>query len=610
MPRDGIRRQRRLLRWLVLGWLAVPLLPAFAALSPGLKIAYELDVRHPSSHLFPVSITVEGVQTPYLDFSFPAWMPGYSKIQDFAKNVQEFAAVDGKGRPSTIVKLDKQTWRVPRGGDGAIKVDYKVYANNLANINIASHLDETHAFFNGAAIFCYVIGAKDIPVTLRIRKREDWKIATGLEKTKDDAVYRAGSYDVLVDCPTEIGPFAGYDFQVDGIAHHIALYGLQNFDAGFITEDIARIVKACSRLFGGLPYRDYTFIYHLTDRERRSGVEHANSTAIIFNQQDFKGRRKYDDFLEVTAHEFLHLWNIKRIHPEGWGPFDYEREAYTKSHWFTEGLTSYYAPLILVRSGLWTPEKFYQDIAAKMTEHENAPGKKLMSLEQASWDIWLRPDNAPMTTISYYVKGAVVGLWLDLEIRRRSGGKRSMDDVLRHLDRSFGQTNHAYKNDDLLKAINQVSGSDFSDFYGKFVSGTSDLLANDIPALAGLEFVAAPDPPAPSLGIQTQRTPDNFVRIQNVIPGTSGSESGLDIDDLILALNNERVSFDNWPDLLNRQKIGDVAVLTLFHRDRMITKSVTVDGAGKTRYILKEIDKPTPEQLRTRLSLFGDASSK
>ena len=431
-----------------------------------------------------------------------------------------------------------------------------------------------------------------------------------MAKTDADGVFRADNYDILVDCPTEIGPFIGYDFRVNDIPHHIVLYGLQDFDAGFLAADLSRIVSACSRLFGGLPYRDYTFIYHLTDRERRSGVEHANSTAIIFNQQDLKSRRKYDDFLEVTAHEFLHLWNIKRIHPEGWGPFDYEREAYTKSHWFTEGMTSYYAPLILVRSGLWSRDKFYQDIAAKLADHENAPGKKMMSLEEASWDIWLKPDNAPMTTISYYVKGAVVGFWLDLEIRRRSGGKRSLDDVMRHLDRTFGQANRAYKSDDLLKAINQASGSDFSDFYGRYVSGTSGLLDNDLPASAGLEIAAVQDPPAPSLGIQAQRTPDNFVRIQNVVPGASGSESGLDIDDLILALNNERVSFDNWADLLNRLKIGDTAVLTLFHRDRMITKSVTVGGAAKTRYVLKEIDRPTAEQQRTRLSLFEDAPSR
>ncbi len=583
---------------------------AFAGPPADQKIAYTIDVRRPTGHMFDVCITVEGVRSSVLDFSMPAWLPGYSKIQDFAKNVQEFLANDGTGKKLSFSKVDKQTWRVLRGTTHVIQASYRVFANNLQNINIAAHIDETHAFFNGAAVFCYVSGLTDRPVTLRVLKPEDWRVATGLETTAEADVFRASSYDVLVDCPTEVGTFTSYDFQIEGKPHRIAIYGLKDLDAAFIVPDLARIVQACSKLFSGLPYRDYTFIYHLIDRDRRSGVEHANSTAIIFNNRDFWSRKNYDDFLNVTAHEFLHLWNIKRIHPRGWGPFDYSREAYTKSHWFTEGMTSYYAGIILVRAGLWTREQFYRDMAAKFSATENATGKDWTSLEDVSWNIWLKPDNPMQATVSYYQKGAVVGMMLDLEIRKRTSGVKSLDDVMRDLDQTFGQGDRAYENDDLLRSINRVSGSDFSDFYARFVHGMEELQPDDYLSFVGLKLVHVKDSPAADLGIEVQGTPDNRVRVVRVVPGSTGAVAGLDIDDIILALNTDKVQFEDWGELIKRQKIGETITLTLYRRDRLISRSVRVGQAEKERYFIRETDSASTDAAARRLSLFGDSAVK
>jgi predicted metalloprotease with PDZ domain len=601
-------RVARILSCLLFSALAVGI--AFAGPPAGQKIAYIIDVRRPAGHMFDVSITVEGVRTSTLDFSMPAWLPGYSKIQDFAKNVQEFIADDGAGKRLSFSKVDKQTWRVSRGASHVIRASYRVFANNLQNINIAGHIDETHAFFNGAMVFCYVSGLTDQPVTLRILKPEDWSIATGLEKTAEANVFRAASYDVLIDCPTEVGAFASYDFQIEGKAHRIAIYGLKDMDAAFIVPDLSRIVQACSGLFGGLPYRDYTFIYHLIDRDRRSGVEHANSTAIIFSQKDFLDRRNYDDFLNVTAHEYFHLWNIKRIRPRGWGPFDYSREAYTKSHWFTEGMTNYYAGIILVRAGLWTREQFYRDMAAKFAATENATGKDWVSLEDVSWNIWLKSDNPMQATVSYYQKGAVVGMMLDLEIRKRTSGVKSLDDVMRDLDRTFGQGGHAYENDDLLRSINRVSGSDFSDFYTKSIHGTEELQPDDYLSFVGLKLVRVKDSPAADLGIEVQGTPDNLIRVVRVVPGSTGAVAGLDIDDIILALNTDKVQFEDWGELIKRQRIGETVTLTLNRRDRLISRSVRVGQAEKERYFIRETDSASADYAARRLSLFGDAAIK
>jgi predicted metalloprotease with PDZ domain len=560
--------------------------------------------------MFDVCITVEGIRSSMLDFSMPAWLPGYSKIQDFAKNVQEFVADDGTGKKLSFSKVDKQTWRVLRGTTYVIRASYRVFANNFQNINIAAHIDETHAFFNGAAVFCYVSGLTDRPVTLRVLKPEDWRVATGLETTAEADIFRASSYDVLVDCPTEVGNFSSYDFQIEGKPHRIAIYGLKDLDAAFIVPDLARIVQACSKLFSGLPYRDYTFIYHLIDRDRRSGVEHANSTAVIFNNRDFWSRKNYDDFLNVTAHEFFHLWNIKRIHPKGWGPFDYSREAYTKSHWFTEGMTSYYAGIILVRAGLWTREQFYRDMAAMFSATENATGKDWTSLEDVSWNIWLKPDNSMQATVSYYQKGAVVGMMLDLEIRKRTSGVKSLDDVMRDLDQTFGQGDRAYENDDLLRSINRVSGSDFSDFYTRFIHGTEKLQLDDYLSFVGLELVRVKDSPAADLGIEVQGTPENLVRVVRVVPGSTGAVAGLDIDDIILALNTDKVHFEDWGELIKRQKIGETVTLTHYRRDKLISRSVRVGQVEKERYFIRETDSAATDDVTRRHSLFGDPTIK
>lgn len=591
--------------FLLIGLFLLVMHPLAGVAKSTLKISYALDVHQPHTHLFKVTLTAENVATAYLDFALPAWLPGYNRTRNFARNVQELNAFDGNSHKLRVIKLDKQTWRVFKGKDSTVQLTYKVYANDLYDINIASHIDETHAFFNGAAVFLYVVGAENKPVVLTINKPKNWNIATGLEKAAQPDTFLADSYDQLIDCPTEIGEFAQFDMMVEGKPHHLVFYGLKNFEADTLKKDISRIVETCSKLFGGLPYKEYTFIYHLTDRERRSGVEHSNSTAISFNKKDFLAGRKYDQFISVTAHEFFHLWNIKRIKPEGWGPFDYTKVPHTKSHWFTEGITSYYTSLILVRAGIWSKEKFYQDIAAQISEFEHKPGKKMMSLEEASWNIVLKPDNARDTTISYYVKGAVVCFLLDCEIRKRTDNQKSLDDVLRYLNDFYAKKGRAYRNEELLQIVNKISGKDFSDFYGQFIAGTEDIPYQAFLQPAGLKLVITKEKPAPYLGIETQQDCNNFVKVKYVAPDSPAYECGIDAEDILLALNGQRLTFNHWRDLLNRYEDGEKIILTLFYRDRLIEKKVTLTKKSKRVFQIQEADNPSDNQLRLRLSLLG-----
>jgi predicted metalloprotease with PDZ domain len=604
MHKSYVGHRTFLLLFLGIGLFSIILNPALSQGKKDLKISYLIDVHKPHAHLFKVTINVDNVRTKYLDFALPAWMPGYNRVLNFARNIQEFEAYDGKKGKINFEKLDKQTWRIFKGQDQTMQLKYKVYANDLHNINIASHIDETHAFFNGAAVFFYVVGAKDSPVVLTVSKPETWKIATGLEKTSRPDTFKAQDYDHLIDCPTEIGTFAQYEFWFRDKRHSIVIYGLEDFDASFLVDDISKIVKTSFRLFGNLPYEDYTFIFHLTDRERKSGVEHANSTVISFNKDDFHARRMYDDFLSVTAHEFFHLWNIKRIKPLGWGPFDYSKEAYTKSHWFTEGVTSYYTTLNLVRAGLWTKEKYFQDMAQKIAEFEAKPGKKLMSLEKASWDIILLPDNARDTTVSYYIKGAIVIFMLDLEMRRPTNNKKGLDDVLQYLNEHYAKKGVAYQNEELLQIINSITNSDLSNFYGRFISGTDDLPYDDIFGSAGLKLIVNKDKAAPYFGIEGERTLDNFLKVKYVKPGSPAYDAGIDDEDILLALENRRISGDNFQDLLNQCQVGDVVTVTLYHRDHLLNKKVSLGQIQKAHYQIKEIEEPSRDQLEVQKSLF------
>ena len=458
------------------------------------RVEYVVDVRDPAAHLFGMSMTVQEVSSPYLDVALPAWLPGYNKIQEFARNLQEFAVRDGHGKALRFQKLDKQTWRIFREGDPQIHISYRIFANNPSNLNVCAHLDETHAFFNGAAIFLYPIGLTQVPVRVSVVKPIAWRIATALQADSVADRFLAPGYDDLIDRPMEIGAFSEGRFEVDGVPHHLAFFGLDREPERRLLDDVRKIVMTCRRLFGRLPYKRYVFIYHLTGRERRSGVEHADSTAIMLNRDNFLCGRGYDDFLMVTAHEYFHLWNIRRIRPNGWGPFDYSREAYTSSHWFTEGMTSYYTDLILVRAGLWSEERFFQDIASKWAAFFGSPGRELMSLAEASWDIWLKPDNAQDVSVSYYVKGAVVGLMLDLEIRRQTSSLKSLDDVFRYLDHTYGVSGRAYHESDLVDSVRNATGVDIQAKYESWVLGRGVPPIQESLKEAGLEVIPTDGP--------------------------------------------------------------------------------------------------------------------
>jgi predicted metalloprotease with PDZ domain len=344
----------------------------------------------------------------------------------------------------------------------------------------------------------YVDGHKQDAIDLKIEKPTSWKLMSGAADDADQSEFHFNNYDLLIDTPVEMGNFDLSTFELDGHTYRIALHALMPFhNKDLLLKELPRIVQAETAIFGPPECDKYTFLIHLVPTAQATdGMEHLNSTQIIEDS--------YDDLLATAAHEFFHLWNVKRIRPAGLGPWDYTREVYTKDLWICEGLTSYYGDLSLTRAGLWSHPRYYQEIAQEIAELQQRPGRKFMSLELSSWDSWLflatpraQLTNHDNTTISYYNKGEIVGLMLDLELRERTMNRKSLDDVFRFMYAEYYQhakkesyylQGEAYAPGDFLRAVERVSGADFSAFFRAYISGTEEINYNTFLGYAGLKL--------------------------------------------------------------------------------------------------------------------------
>lgn len=458
------------------------------------QLKYLLKATNLDDHLFEIKIQIIGNTNKEIDLAIPAWSPGRYVIHNFAKNIQDFSAQTQTGKKLFWQKLDKQTWRIESLGENNLEIEYKVFADDLSGT--FSQLNQDHANFNGASIFMYLVGYKQLPIELKIERPSNWKIISGATNDINQTEFYFENYDILIDTPTEIGKFELDSFQLGGNTYRVALHNYYSFnEKSKLLETIKQIVETQIKILGTPDFNHYTFLIHIVSPKYPSdGMEHLNSTQII--------ESSVENIIETASHEFFHLWNVKRLRPVELGPWDYSREAYTKSLWIAEGLTSYYGDLALVRSGYWSEKKFYSFLAEQISLLESKPGRKQMSLEQSSLDTWLflaapksQLTNEEQTTISYYNKGEILGLILDLEIRNRTSNLKSLDDVFRYLYKeyyldSYQETYYlkgrGYAYEDFLKAVNKVSGSDFNEFFKAYVSGTQEINYNAFLAHAGL----------------------------------------------------------------------------------------------------------------------------
>ena len=599
-------------------------------LARAMKLAYRLSFPQPETHLYHVELAVTGAPKGRVRFVMPAWTPGSYLIRDFARHVQDFEARDAQGEPLSWRRIDKQTWEVDAAEARRIVVRYRVYANELGVQS--SHLDETHAYGNGTSVFMYVEDAKAAPCTLAIDAPRGWHVDIPLRQT-GRSTFAAENYDELVDAPWEIGTHRRLEFRALGKRHRIALFGRGNEDEERLVADLKRIVEEEAAIFGGLPYKEYLFILHLNDKPG-GGLEHRGSNTSAVERWTFQPGKKYEDFLALEAHEFFHTWNVKRLRPAALGPFDYTKEVHTTLLWAMEGITSYYDHLVLARAGLISEERYREFLAETITKLRQQPGRFKLSLAQSSFLTWVKlykqDANWINTGVSYYLKGELVGLALDLAIRDRTDGRKSLDDVMRALYAKYPfegpgiPETHTHGEDGWRRTLEEVTGLRWRDFWAKYIEGTDEVDLEALLARVGWELkpVMRDDDaekkakkgdytgPGAWLGIEVKEA-DKRVRVANVLVASPALDAGLAPDDELVALEGMQVKDKEWLEKrLREREPGDYVTLHFFRRGELVEKRVMLGANPPEKWAIEESKRAGARATRLRRAWLAPLSGR
>lgn len=565
-------------------------------------VEFIVSMPRPFTHLLDVEMRVKpGVgATAHLDLVLPVWTPGSYLIREYERHVQDFSATDAAGQALPWMKVSKNTWRITAPRSAAITAAYRVYANDLTVRT--NELNDTHAFWNNAALLMHPDGQLRSASTLRVVAPAGWRIATGLPLAAGRTdTYAAPNFDVLYDAPFEVGTFTTLSFDVNGVPHRIVIDGRGNYDSTRLRDDVQKVVRTEAAMMGEIPYHDYTFLAHLR-APGGGGLEHLNSTGLIFAPFGFQPDASYHEQLSLVAHEFFHLWNVKRIRPDALGPFDYTKENYTRLLWVAEGITSYYQDLVLRRAGITSDEQYFEALATTMRVIQETPGRTVLSVEDASFDAWIKyyrqDENAVNSQVSYYDKGALLGLLLDLEIRKRSAGARSLDTVMRDLYAQFFKQGRNYTPVEFQKAAERAADSSLETFFARYVHGRAELDYNAALDVVGLRLDSLGTDHA-YLGADLAQTGDRLL-VTRVYNGTPAYEQGLNSNDQIVSVNGSRASKTFFDARMKEMRAGDVLHLTILRFDELRNLDITPSRRTDGPYRILSIAQPSAEQLRLR----------
>lgn len=578
------------------------------------EIAYTVSMPKPRTHLFEVTARLQyrSAAPAAVELVVPVWTPGSYLVREFARHVQDFAAVDGSGRALQWTKVSKNTWRVESNGAREVRARYSVYANELSVRT--SELNDRHAFWNNANLLMYPEGHLGAPSTLKVEPFGGWKVATGLPAAQGSTdTFRAENFDVLYDAPFLAGNFQTLSFEVAGVLHRVVVEGEGGPDPERLRRDAQRVVEAAVALMGEVPYRDYTFMLMLGPA-RGGGLEHANSSALILKRFGFSTAEDWLYANTLFAHEVFHAWNVKRLRPDVLGPFDYTQENYTRLLWVAEGVTTYYENVLVRRAGLLGDRQFLDVMAGEIQKLQETPGRLRQSLEEASFDAWIeyyrRDEQTVNSAVSYYDKGAIVGMLLDLEIRGRSNGARSLDDVMRALYEEFYKKNRNFTPQDFQRAAERAAGAGLEDFFRRYVRGREELDYDAALGLAGLRLdtessrAGRPAPTVAHLGA-TLEEKDGRLNVTAVPEGTAAYEHGVYALDQIVAVDGYRATLALLNSRLADKRPGDQLTLTVFRGDELRTLDIKLGARAAAVYRIVPLPAPTEQQRRTYQAWLG-----
>lgn len=568
------------------------------------RVAYHISFPDPAQHLVQVEVTLPG-GTSVQQLQMPVWNALY-QVRDFSQYILRVRANDSAGKPLPIRSVNKSLWEVS-GADAGTKVVYDIYADQPGPYG--AQLNQHHAFFNFAEILMYPVSERSAPVSLSFESLPTgWSVATSLSQT--EGAYTAESYDRLVDSPIEIGEFQESDFDQGGGHYRVIVDAdATTYDMNKLVQVIRRIVDAETTWMNDRPFDTYTFIYHFPKEPGGGGMEHAYSTAIDINAQTLADN--FSSFADVTAHEFFHLWNVKRIRPQSLEPVDYTKEDYSDALWFSEGVTNTVQDLSLLRAGLLDEAEYLRRLANDIGGLERRPAHLTQSAEESSLSAWLEKYSyyrQPERSVSYYNKGELLGVMLDLAMREASHGSASLRDLFLAMNADAKQGKFFANSDGVREAAERVSHADLKSFFDQYVAGTTEIPWNDYFKTVGLRLV----------GVQTRMAGPTFTAsrtfgsppiVNTVLPGGEADHAGLKVGDSVLQLNGRAVGGDfNYQ--LAQLRPGDTIRLRVRNAHGEPELHWKLDGKQQVEFRLEDVDSITPLQRARRAAWLKGESER
>ncbi len=552
------------------------------------SVDYKLSMPKPQNHQFHVEMTLNDFKEKTLDVSLPVWAPGSYLVREFSKNINLVKAFDEKGNPLEVHKKKKNTWTITKGKKSKVIVKYEVYAFELSVRT--SFLDLTHGFVSGSGVFMFVEDHLNVNGILEVLPYEGFSVvSTALPSDKNEFTYTYTHYDHLVDCPIEIGNQEVFDFEAAGVNHTVAIYGDGNYSIPDLKRDMAKIIEEETKVFGQNPNEDYLFIIHNVVNGQ-GGLEHKNSTTLSVNRWTYGGPN-YLKFLNLVAHEYFHLWNVKRIRPLELGPFDYNQENYTDLLWVMEGFTSYYDELILLRAGYYTQNQMLGKIESAINYVEGSVGSRVQPLAHASFDAWVkayRPnENSANTSMSYYSRGSVIAALLDVMIINKHRGKKCLDDFMQSLYANFHvKKNRGFTSNEFKKELESFVGRNLDDFYARYINGT------EIPpyaAIFGEMGVDVEDASStfPDFGAALSNSGGKTI-IKSIRSNSAAEDAGLSVNDEIIGCNGYRVDRSDIEGVMRGLEEGEELQLVISRDDILFSVDFIMTNRFKPKFFLNK----------------------
>lgn len=610
-----------------MGFTLLGTVASSAALSaPPTRVVYTVTVADIPNKTYRVTVKAEGVTDPNVSFALPAWSPGWYVLTNAYKNVSKVVAAGEDGKPLPVTQSDKHTWQVETKGAKAVTLSYNLLAKDqdpeAVGAGVLSdksygffepYLDRTNGFVPGPASLMYVVEGKTVPCSVTYKVPAGWKIASANEPTKDPATFTAPDYDTLADQPADLGKFVRYNKVIEGAPVSVVVVGVDRMNHAKLTRAAWKISEAGIRLFGNgktpsspkAPFPRYVYHFRFPERSDASmGLEHLNSTVISMPRETLEDLSP--EAISLIAHEYIHTWNVKRIRPEVLGPFDYTKPVRNKDLWWLEGVTDYFAPRLMVEAGLTGADFWRGYMAEQISTLQNNPARKRVTLEQASLGAW-EGRSEGFGGLSYYNKGLLVGMLLDIEMRRRTANRVGLEDLVRELLRQTTETGKGYSENEIEKLATKLTGEDLTPFFDRALRSTEELPYKETLQAAGLTLDEG-SLNVPDIGAEIDElgSSSRGVKLGAVTPGGEAEKAGIQAGDVIVGADG-KTGLEAYTYLLESRRAGDRVKLTVLRDGARKEMTVTLAMAPVYLHRVVPLPAPTPLQSAILASITGTA---